>query len=96
MLNGNLFTEEEKKMIRRFHMKNEKTLVKELTRMLPCLTAAEMETALTVIGKLQASRKESRREKAESVASNPFLSRLTAARGFFLLSASSQLRCFPV
>ena len=96
MLNVNLFTEEEKKMIRRFRMKNEKALVKELTRMLPCLTAEEMETALTVIGKLQAVLNESRRQKAAGPASCRLLSRLTAARGYSLLCMSSQVRCFAV
>ena len=96
MLNVNLFTEEEKKMIWRYPVKNEKALVKSIIRMLPCLPVDEMDTALALIGKLQASRKESRRKKAESIASKLFLSRLTAARGYFLLSVSSQVRCFAV
>ena len=96
MLNANLFTEEEMKMIRRFNMKNEKALVKSIVRMLPCLPVEEMDTALALIGKLQESLKESRSEKAESSEKKSFLSRLTAARGYFLLSTSSQRRCFAV
>lgn len=96
MLNANLFTEEEMRMIRRFNMKNEKALVKSIVRMLPCLPVEEMDTALALIGKLQESLKESRSEKAESSEKKSFLSRLTAARGYFLLSTSSQLRCFAV
>ena len=96
MLNTNLFTEEEKKMICRFRMKNEKALVKEITRMLPCLPAGEMETALTVIGKLQVALDESKRKKSAGNAAERFLSRLTAIRGYSLLGMSSQFRCFPV
>ena len=96
MLNANLFTEEEKKMIRRYPVKNEKALVKEITRMLPCLPAGEMETALTVIGKMQAALDESKHQKAADTASECFLSRLTATRGYSLLGTSSQVRCFAV
>ena len=96
MLNVNLFTEEEKKMIRRYPVKNEKALVKEITRMLPCLPAGEMETALTVIGKLQVALDESKRKKSAGNAAERFLSRLTAIRGYSLLGMSSQVRCFPV
>lgn len=96
MLNLNLFTEEEKKMIRHYPVKNEKALVKSIIRTLPCLPVDEMDTTLALIGKLQAFRKESRREKAADTASECFLSRLTATRGYSLLGTSSQVRCFAV
>lgn len=96
MLHINLFTEEEKKMIRRFNMKNEKALARDIARMLPYLPAEELETALTVMGKLQAALNESKREKAAENAAAPFLSRLTATRGYSLLGMSSQVRCFAV
>ena len=96
MINMNLFTEEEKNMIRRFNMKNEKACAKAIIRMLPCLPAAETETALTVLGKLQAALAENKRQGAADKASGRLLSSLTAIRGYSLLAASSQLRCFAV
>ena len=96
MLNVNLFTEEEKKMLCRFHTKNEKALVKDITWMLPCLPAEELETALTIIGKLQGALDESKRKKTAGNAAERILSRLTAVRGYSLLGMSSQVRCFAV
>lgn len=96
MLNLNLFTEEEKKMIRRYPVKNEKALVKSIIRTLPCLPVDEMDTALAVIGKIQAALDESKHQKAADTASECFLSRLTATRGYSLLGTSSQVRYFAV
>ena len=96
MLNVNLFSEEEKKMIRRYPVKNEKALVKRIIRTLPCLPVDEMDTALAVIGKMQAALDESKHQKAADTASECFLSRLTATRGYSLLGTSSQVRYFAV
>ena len=96
MLNLNLFTEEEKKMIRHYPVKNEKALVKSIIRTLPCLPVDEMDTALAVIGKIQAALDESKHQKAADTASECFLSRLTATRGYSLLGTSSQVRYFAV
>ena len=96
MLNLQKFTEEEKKMIRRYNGKNEKALMKAITRMLPCLPVGELETALTVIGKLQAVLNESKCQRAADNAAGRLLSRLTVARGYTLLGTCSQVRCFAV
>ena len=96
MMNRNQLTEEERNLMNCYEGRNDRATARNIARMLPYMTTTELETAASVLSKLEVRKERKTASEVCSPASEKLLERLTTVRGYFLLGFTSQLKYFPV
>ncbi len=96
MMNRNQLSSEERNLMNLYEGRNDRATARKIARMLPYMTPGDLETAMSLLSKLEV--KKERRTIAQicGLASEKLLERLTTVRAYFLLGSAWQMKYFPV